>query len=343
MLRLPNFTLLQPQTLSEALALLAVDPHNTAILAGGTDLLPNMKRRQQTPRRLISLRHVSELHKLTVSDSEIRIGGAVRLRAIEDAPIIAEEAMALRQAVSQIATVHIRGTATLGGNLCLDTRCDYYNQSEPWRQAIGYCKKKDGDICWVATSSPRCLAVSSTDAAPALMALDAKVQLRSVRGDRELSLSDLYHNDGIHYLTKRPDELLTQVRIPRRPGLRSAYWKLRRRGAARGGGGSGPTSRCLGWRWRCGWMRSVWSGTLAWPWALSRRSRSWWRKRGSGSSARNSPTTRSTRLPTPPIRSPSRWITPTCRCPIAKAWSAAWCARPCARSVAMTLPPIASA
>lgn len=231
MLRLPNFTLLQPQTLSEALALLAVDPHNTAILAGGTDLLPNMKRRQQTPRRLISLRHVSELHKLTVSDAEIRIGGAVRLRAIEDAPIIAEEAMALRQAVSQIATVHIRGTATLGGNLCLDTRCDYYNQSEPWRQAIGYCKKKDGDICWVATSSPRCLAVSSTDAAPALMALDAKVQLRSVRGDRELSLSDLYHNDGIHYLTKRPDELLTQVRIPRRPGLRSAYWKLRRRGA----------------------------------------------------------------------------------------------------------------
>jgi len=231
MLRLPEFHLLQPQTLSEALALLAADPQNTAILAGGTDLLPNMKRRQLVPKRLISLRHLDELKKISVDDDSIALGGAVRLREIEELAEIGEAALALRQAVSQIATVHIRGTATLGGNLCLDTRCDYYNQSEPWRKAIGYCKKKDGDICWVATSSPRCLAVSSTDAAPALIALGATVQLRSIRGERELPLLDLYHNDGISYLTKRPDELLTRVRIPRQAGRRSAYWKLRRRGA----------------------------------------------------------------------------------------------------------------
>ncbi len=231
MLRLPEFHLLQPQSLSEALALLAADPQNTSILAGGTDLLPNMKRRQQTPKRLLSLRHLSELRAITVTDSEIRVGGGVRLRELEELSHVRSEATALGQAVSQIATVHIRGTATIGGNLCLDTRCDYYNQSEPWRQAIGFCKKKDGDICWVATSSPRCLAVSSTDAAPALMALGATVQLRSHSGDRELALADLYHNDGISYLTKRPDELLTLLRIPRRPGQRSAYWKLRRRGA----------------------------------------------------------------------------------------------------------------
>ncbi|MFO0655372.1 MAG: xanthine dehydrogenase family protein subunit M [Polyangia bacterium] len=231
MLRLPEFHLLAPQSLSEALAMLAADPQNTSVLAGGTDLLPNMKRRQQTPARLLSLRNLTALRHIHVSDGEIRIGGAVRLREIEDHPLLQAEARALTQAVSQIATVHIRGTATIGGNLCLDTRCDYYDQSEPWRKAIGYCKKKDGDICWVATSSPRCLAVSSTDAAPALMALSARVVLSSQNGDRELDLADLYHNDGMAYLTKRPDELLTEIRIPRLPSRKSAYWKLRRRGS----------------------------------------------------------------------------------------------------------------
>ncbi len=231
MLRLPEFHLLAPESLPEALAMLAADPENTSVLAGGTDLLPNMKRRQQTPRRLLSLRNLAGLKQIHVSDGEIRLGGAVRLREIEEHPLLVAEARALTQAVAQIATVHIRGTATIGGNLCLDTRCDYYDQSEPWRKAIGYCKKKDGDICWVATSSPRCLAVSSTDAAPALMALGAKVVLSSASGDRELSLSDLYFNDGIAYLTKRPDELLTAVRFSRAPQRKSAYWKLRRRGS----------------------------------------------------------------------------------------------------------------
>jgi 4-hydroxybenzoyl-CoA reductase subunit beta len=119
---------------------------------------------------------------------------------------------------------------TVGGNLCLDTRCNYYDQSYEWRKAINFCMKKDGETCWVATSSPKCLAVSSTDLAPMLMALGASVTLAAVDGERRIAVSELYRNDGIHYLTRRSTELLTAVHLP--AGIwRSAYWKLRRRGA----------------------------------------------------------------------------------------------------------------
>jgi 4-hydroxybenzoyl-CoA reductase subunit beta len=120
---------------------------------------------------------------------------------------------------------------TVGGNLCLDTRCNYYDQNYEWRKAIDFCMKKDGEICWVATSSPRCLAVSSTDTAPALIALDASVTLTSAEGTRTLPVADLYRNDGIRYLTRRPSEILTEIHVPRLDGWRSTYWKLRRRGA----------------------------------------------------------------------------------------------------------------
>ena len=202
MLRLPAFQLFLPHTLPDALSMLAEDAEHTSVLAGGTDLLPNMKRRQVTPKRLVSLKHVPGLRSIDVLDHEIRIGSAVNLCEIEEHPLLRQEAKALCQAVGQIATVPIRSTATIGGNVCLDTRCEYINQSELWRKAIGFCKKKDGDICWVATSSPRCLAVSSTDAAPALSALSAQVVLSSVRGERVLDLLDLYENDGEKPLTK---------------------------------------------------------------------------------------------------------------------------------------------
>jgi len=118
---------------------------------------------------------------------------------------------------------------TLGGNLCLDTRCTYYNQTYEWRQAIDFCLKKDGSTCWVATASKRCVAVSSTDTAPALIALNATVVLQSVQGEREIAVADLYRNDGIDYLSRRADEVLTEVRVS--SGWKSTYWKLRRRGS----------------------------------------------------------------------------------------------------------------
>jgi 4-hydroxybenzoyl-CoA reductase subunit beta len=130
-----------------------------------------------------------------------------------------------------VATPQLRNMGTIGGNLCLDTRCTYYDQSYEWRKAIDFCMKKDGATCWVATSSPRCLAVSSTDTAPMLQALGARVRLVSASGEREVLVADLFHNDGIRYLTRQPDEILTEVMVPSQAGWRSTYWKLRRRGS----------------------------------------------------------------------------------------------------------------
>ena len=137
----------------------------------------------------------------------------------------------LWQAAAQVATPHLRNMGTIGGNLCLDTRCTYYDQNEEWRKAIDYCLKKDGETCWVATASKRCVAVSSTDTAPALIALGARVRLVSADGERDIALADLYRNDGIDYLTRRADEILTEVLLPDDTGWRSCYWKLRRRGS----------------------------------------------------------------------------------------------------------------
>jgi 4-hydroxybenzoyl-CoA reductase subunit beta len=137
----------------------------------------------------------------------------------------------LYQAAMQVATTHLRNMGTLGGNLCLDTRCTYYNQNYEWRKAIDYCMKADGEICWVATASKRCLAVSSTDTAPALMSLGARVKLFSTAGEREIALAELYNNDGIDYLKRKPGEILTEVVLPQSEGWKSTYWKLRRRGS----------------------------------------------------------------------------------------------------------------
>jgi 4-hydroxybenzoyl-CoA reductase subunit beta len=137
---------------------------------------------------------------------------------------------ALRQAAAQIATPHLRNMGTLGGNLCLDTRCTYYNQNYEWREAIGFCLKKDGQTCWVATASKRCVAVSSTDTAPALIALNASVKLSGPDGERSIPVETLYRNDGIEYLSRRPDEILTAIEIPEKQ-FKSTYWKLRRRGS----------------------------------------------------------------------------------------------------------------
>src|SRR5256885_8095533 len=127
--------------------------------------------------------------------------------------------------------LYLRNMGIFGGNLCLDTRCNYYDQNYEWRKAIDFCMKKDGDTCWVATSSPKCLAVSSTDTAPALIALGATVTLVGANAARRISLTEMYRNDGIDYLTRKPAEILAQVHLPPLDGWRSTYWKLRRRGA----------------------------------------------------------------------------------------------------------------
>jgi len=230
MLRLPTFEFRAPREVSAAAALLAAAPDETMLLAGGTDLIPNMKRRQQTPRVLVSLRQIASLGEIH-TNGHLQIGAGVTLSTIVNDERIRQACPGLWQAAAQVATAHLRNMGTIGGNLCLDTRCTYYDQSAEWRKAIGYCMKKDGDTCWVATSSPKCLAVSSTDTAPALIALGAEVRLVSAAGERTIDAADLFHHDGMRYLTRRPDEILTDVIVPDQTGWTSCYWKLRRRGS----------------------------------------------------------------------------------------------------------------
>jgi len=231
MMRLPLFEFRAPQTVAEAARILDGEGPQTMPLAGGTDLLPNMKRRQQVPKTLMSLNRIADLHQATLSDSSSRLGACVTLSEIAADPRFRNGLTALAQAASFVATPQIRNMATLGGNLCLDTRCNYYDQNYEWRKAIGFCLKKDGDTCWVAPGSSKCMAVSSTDTAPALMALDARVRLVSHSGEREVPLSELYQNDGIRYMKRQPNELLQEVLLDSLHGWKSAYWKLRRRGS----------------------------------------------------------------------------------------------------------------
>ena len=230
MMRLPAFTLKTPRTIAEAAQWLSDAPAETMLLAGGTDLVPNMKRKQQTPTTVVALRSLTALREIR-NGAGLTIGAGATLTQIVNDARIRAGAPGLWQAAAQIATPHLRNMGTIGGNLCLDTRCTYYDQNFEWRQAIDFCMKKDGKTCWVATSSPRCLAVSSTDTAPMLQALGARVHLVSTRGERDVDVADLYANDGMHYLTRRPDEILTSVAIPALAGWRSTYWKLRRRGS----------------------------------------------------------------------------------------------------------------
>ena len=230
MMRLPWFGFRSPSSIGEAARVLTGEGPQAMLIAGGTDLLPNMKRRHQTPSTLVSLGRIGELKKIA-NGAGAALGAGLTLNEIVASPLVREKYTGLYQAAAQVATVHLRNMGTLGGNLCLDTRCNYYNQNYEWRKAIDFCLKKDGDICWVATASKRCVATSSTDCAPALISLGASVRLVSAQGEREVELADLYRNDGIDYLARRADEILTEVKLPPATGWKSCYWKLRRRGA----------------------------------------------------------------------------------------------------------------
>jgi 4-hydroxybenzoyl-CoA reductase subunit beta len=176
------------------------------------------------------LRGVADLKSVAEGDG-LTIGAGVTLTDLLEILPVRQRYTGLWQAVAQIATPHLRNMGTLGGNLCLDTRCNYYDQTYEWRKAVDFCMKKDGETCWVAPSSRRCLAVSSTDAAPMLAALSAEVSLVSAERERRVAIADLYRNDGIEYLSRQRDELLTAVHLPDAAGWRSSYWKLRRRGS----------------------------------------------------------------------------------------------------------------
>jgi len=231
MLRLPEFRFLQPKTLAEVAAILA-NEENVRVVAGGTDLWPNMKRRHQKAQTVVSLMRLPELRGIQ-ANGELRLGATTILSDIEMDPRVRERWPALATAVASISSPPLRNMGTIGGNVCVDTRCTYYNQTEDWRRSIDYCLKAEGTICWVATSSPTCLAHSASDSAPMLCALSASVRLVSKDGERVIPIEGLYNDDGINYLAKRPDEIVTDILVPGASDsarCRSAFWKLRRRG-----------------------------------------------------------------------------------------------------------------
>ena len=231
MLRLPRFTYLQPTSLAEALRMKADAGPDGSYVAGGTDLYPNMKRRHQTPTTVISLMQVKDLTGWGMRDGRCVMGPCVTLTELSDSPTVRQSYAAVATAAELVSTPLLRNMGTLGGNLCLDTRCNYYNQSYEWRKAIDFCMKKDGAICWVAPSSPRCWAVSSSDVAPVMVAIGAEYRLVGPQGERLVPAGRFYHNDGINYLTKQPDEILVEVRLPAPDGWDAVYHKLRRRGS----------------------------------------------------------------------------------------------------------------
>ncbi len=232
MLRLPPFRYLAPRTMEQATQMLAQEAEQAMLVAGGTDLYPNMKRRQFTPPVLIGLRGLAELKHINGSPEQgMRVGAGVTLTSLAEYPVLMQYYPALATAAGSVSTPQLRNMGTIGGNIFLDTRCNYYNQTEFWRHSIDYCMKKDGDVCLVAPGSPRCWAISSADTAPVLVSLDAQVRLVSVRGERVLPVRELFRDDGMNPYTRARDEILSEIILPPADGWHSTYLKLRRRGS----------------------------------------------------------------------------------------------------------------
>jgi len=231
-LRLPQFSYREPTSIDDALAIKRDAGDDGMYVAGGTDLYPNMKRRHQDPKTVVSLLKIPGIRDIAKDeDGMMRLGSGLTLTAVSEYEDIVAKYPAVAHAARLVSTPLLRNMGTLGGNLCLDTRCNYYNQSHEWRKSIDFCMKKDGAICWVAPSSPRCWAVQSSDLAPVMVALGAEYMLVGPNGERTVPAQNFYHDDGIQYLTRERDEILTAVKLPEPNGWDATYWKLRRRGS----------------------------------------------------------------------------------------------------------------
>ena len=232
MLRLPVFTFLTPKTIDEAIGMMVDAGGDASFVAGGTDLFPNMKRRQQTPRTVISVLSLPELRAVRGNATEgLTLGAGVLLSDLCADPLVTATFPVVARTARLISTPLLRNMSTIGGNLLIDTRCDYYDQTYEWRKSIHFCLKKDGDTCWVAPGSSTCWAVQSSDLAPVMVALDARFRLAGPGGERWIAAADVYAPDGIQFLRKAPGELLIEIFLPPARNLRATYHKLRRRGA----------------------------------------------------------------------------------------------------------------
>jgi len=235
-LSLPQFKLLRPRTLDEALSLLAKhageSPAATRVVAGGTDLIPSMRQKLFEPEYVLDIRNVSGLKDIRQTDHGVEIGALASLTSIEQSALLRRRYPVLTEAAATVASPLLRNMGTIGGNICLDTRCLWYNQSLTWRKGCGFCIKKDGDLCHVAPGGTKCWAVFSGDTPPALLCLAAEIEIASASGSRRMPLSDFYTGEGDAYRNLRSDELLTRIFLPESSAdYRGVYRKLRVRGS----------------------------------------------------------------------------------------------------------------
>lgn len=229
---LAEFQLARPRTLPDALACLSDHAGDIRVLAGGTDLLPSMRQKLFEPQYVLDLRRMDELKGIRETEQGIEIGALTTLREIEHSPILNKNYPVLTQAAKTVASPLIRHMGTIGGNICLDTRCLWYNQSLTWRKSCGFCIKKDGDLCHVAPGGSKCWAAFSGDTPPALLCLNAEIEIASATNSRRIPLRDFYTGEGDSYRRLQANELLTKIILPHSSyGYHGTYRKLRVRGS----------------------------------------------------------------------------------------------------------------
>jgi 4-hydroxybenzoyl-CoA reductase subunit beta len=231
-LSLPQFKLLRPRNLDQTVEFLARHA-NLRVIAGGTDLIPSMRQKLFEPEQVLDIRHLAGLRGIrALPDNSVEIGALTPLSEIEHSRYLRQHYPVLTEAAATVASPVIRNMGTIGGNICLDTRCLWYNQSLTWRKACGFCIKKDGDLCHVAPGGTKCWAVFSGDTPPALLCLEAEIEIAGVTGVRRMPLTEFYTGLGDNYRKLQLNEIVTRVFLPARSaGLRGTYRKLRIRGS----------------------------------------------------------------------------------------------------------------
>src|SRR5438309_10610197 len=236
---LPQFKLLRPRKVEEAISLLGECSRHageaaraTRIVAGGTDLVPSMQQKLFEPQYVLDIRHIPELKGIRQTKEGTEIGALTTLTQIEHSDFLRQHYSVLAEAAKTVASPILRNMGTIGGNICLDTRCLWYNQSLTWRKSCGFCIKKDGDLCHVAPGGTKCWAAFSGDTPPALLCLNAELEIAGPQGFRRVLIKDFYTGEGAAHLKLGDNELLTRVILPKSSaGYRGVYRKLRIRGS----------------------------------------------------------------------------------------------------------------
>jgi 4-hydroxybenzoyl-CoA reductase subunit beta len=231
-MRLKSFEHVEPKTLAEACLLLKEHGPKASVIAGGTDIIVRMKYGVKQPEVLVNLKRVSGLDDFVITGEEVRIGALATLTTVQRSDIIRQQYPILAEAALAVGAAQLQNMGTIGGNICLEPRCWYFQQGPSWRKARPNCFKNGGSVCYMAKGSKRCYALYSGDTAAALLALGAQVRLVSSGGERIIPLENFFIDDGMHHTDLRPGELLTEVILPRSAeGQRGTYLKYRKRGA----------------------------------------------------------------------------------------------------------------